>query len=322
MRKFLVVFLTVILCAAGALAQSEQAPTLRIVTEDGNRLPAELIYGNTKVKPLRLRPGTNTPITIDDADFFVQQHYIDFLSRFPDQGGFTFWQSEILGCGADAGCIDIKRQNVSAAFFLSIEFQESGYNVYRTYKAGFGNLAGKPVPVRREQFMPETRGLLDGVIVGVGNWAERLNANKASYALSFVNRADFKAAFPPSMTAAQFVDKLDQNAGGVLDAGERQSLVNALTTAGANDAQARANVLRAVADDQTLRDREFNKAFVLMQYFGYLKRNPDDEGIGGPDPNFLGFSFWLGKLNDNNGNFVQAEMVKAFITSIEYRGRF
>jgi hypothetical protein len=322
MRKFFVVFLTVVLCAAGALAQSQQAPTLRIVTEDGNRLPAELVYGNTKVKPLRLRPGTNTPITIDDADFFVQQHYIDFLSRFPDQGGFAFWQSEILNCGTDAACIDIKRQNVSGAFFLSIEFQESGFNVIRTNKAAFGNLPGKPVPVRREQFMPETRGLLDGIIVGVGNWNERFNANKAAYALSFVNRSDFKTAFPSSLTAAQFVDKLNANAGDVLDAGERQALITQLTNGGVNDAQTRANVLRAVADDQTLRDRETNRAFVLMQYFGYLKRNPDDNGVGGPDPNFLGYNFWLGKLNDNNGDFVRAQMVKAFIESIEYRERF
>ncbi len=62
------------------------------------------MYGNTKVKPLRLRPGTNTPITIDDSDFFVQQQYVDFLSRFPDQSGFAFWQDGINQCGADAVC--------------------------------------------------------------------------------------------------------------------------------------------------------------------------------------------------------------------------
>src|SRR5205085_7430253 len=61
------------LSTVAALAQSQQAPTLRIVSEDGNRLPSDLMYGNTKVKPMRLRPGTNTPITIDDSDFFVQQ---------------------------------------------------------------------------------------------------------------------------------------------------------------------------------------------------------------------------------------------------------
>jgi hypothetical protein len=322
MRKFFVVTLTVTLAAVCALAQSQQAPTLRIVTEDGNRLPAELVYGNTKVKPLRLRPGTNTPITIDDADFFVQQHYVDFLSRFPDQGGFAHWQREITDCGTDAACIELKRINVSGAFFLAIEFQESGFYAYRMHKAGFGNLPGKPVPVRREVFMPETRGLLNGVRVGIGDWENQLRANKAAYALAFVNRPEFQTAFPSSMTATEFVNKLNQNADGALDAAERQNLINDLTAAGVNNAQARANALRAVAEDRTLHDNEINKAFVLMQYFGYLKRNPDDPGLFGPDPQFLGYHHWLDKLNDNNGNFVAAEMVKAFITSIEYRGRF
>src|SRR6266581_7810047 len=84
-----------------AICASAQAPTLRIQTDDPN-LPSDLYYGNVKVKPLRLRPGTNTPITIDDSDFFVQQQYVDFLSRFPDQSGFAFWQNDINQCGANA----------------------------------------------------------------------------------------------------------------------------------------------------------------------------------------------------------------------------
>ena len=112
MRKFIVAVLLVTFAAVGALGQSQGAPTLRIVSEDGNKLPSELMYGNTKVKPLRLRPGTNQPITIDDTDFFVQQQYVDFLSRFPDPGGFAFWQGEINSCGADAACVDNKRVNV------------------------------------------------------------------------------------------------------------------------------------------------------------------------------------------------------------------
>ncbi len=73
-----------------------------------------------------------------------------------------------------------------------------------------------------------------------------------------------------------------------------------------------------MADDADLAQSEFNKAFVLMQYFGYLRRNPNDE----PDLNFGGYDFWLNKLNQFNGNLVQAEMVKAFISSGEYRRRF
>jgi hypothetical protein len=80
----------------------------------------------------------------------------------------------------------------------------------------------------------------------------------------------------------------------------------------------RAQVLRAVAEDQDLRSAEFNRAFVLMQYFGYLRRNPNDPH----DPDYSGYEFWLTKLNQFNGNFANAEMVKAFVTSGEYRQRF
>jgi hypothetical protein len=75
--------------------------------------------------------GTTNPI--DQAAFFVRQHYIDFLNREPDAGGFAFWTDQIAQCGSDAACIELKRINVSAAFFLAIEFQETGYLVYRTY---------------------------------------------------------------------------------------------------------------------------------------------------------------------------------------------
>src|SRR4029453_5289926 len=63
---------------------------------------------------------------IDGADFFVRQHYVDFLNREPDTAGFDFWTNEITSCGSDAQCIDVKRVNVSAAFFLSIEFERTG----------------------------------------------------------------------------------------------------------------------------------------------------------------------------------------------------
>src|SRR5215510_12771237 len=134
-----IIIASLLIAVAGVVALG-QAPTLQIVTADPN-LPSELYYGNVKVKPLRVRPGTNPPqfITIDDADFYVQQQYIDFLSRMPDQAGFNFWNSQITSCGNDAACIDIKRVNVSGAFFLSIEFQQTGYLVERIYKAAYGD---------------------------------------------------------------------------------------------------------------------------------------------------------------------------------------
>ena len=116
------------------------------------------------------------------------------------------------------------------------------------------------------------------------------------------------------MAEAEFVDKLNNNAGNPLSEMERNQLVSDL---GAGT-KTRAQILRAVAENQKLAQTEFNRAFVLMQYFGYLRRNPNDA----PDSNFDGYNFWLTKLNQFNGDFVQPEMVRAFIDSSEYRQRF
>lgn len=265
-------------------------------------------------------PPTVNPLT--DSQFFVRQHYHDFLNREPDTDGFQFWTHEIDVCGADAACREVKQINVSAAFFLSIEFQETGYLVYRSYKAAYGDLVWSmvvaPAPIIRfREFLPDTQRIGLGVQVGVGNWQQQLEANKNAYLLSFVQRARFITDFPLTMTADEFVTKLDQNAGHVLSAAEKSQLVSLLgTTPG--DAAKRASVVRMVADDTDLRQHELNRAFVLMQYYGYLRRNPDDS----PDANFGGWLFWLNKLDQFNGNFVQAEMVKAFLVSTEYRHRF
>jgi hypothetical protein len=252
----------------------------------------------------------------DNSPFFVAQHYRDFLSREPDQTGLNFWVNEIESCGRDAACREAKRSNVSAAFFLSIEFQQTGYLVYRLYKAAYGSAAGAPVPVRFQQFFPDTQEIGRNVVVGVGNWEAQLEANKQAFLLTFVRRAEFLARYPRTLSPTQFVDALNANAGGVLDATERQNLINELS---ANNTDAgRAGVLRRVAEDANLVQQEFNRAFVLMQYFGYLRRNPSDP----PNTDFGGFDFWLGKLNEFNGDYIAAEMVRAFISSIEYRQRF
>jgi hypothetical protein len=146
--------------------------------------------------------------------------------------------------------------------------------------------------------------------VGQGNWEATLESNKQAFCADFVQRPRFAAEFPPPMTAAQFVDKINSNAGNPLSPTERNQLVNSGMT--------RAQMLRAVAEHQNLVSAEFNRAFVLMQYFGCLRRNPNDP----PDSDYTGYDFWLTKLNQFNGNFQSAEMVKAFINSSEYRSRF
>lgn len=261
--------------------------------------------------------SAGAPNPIDAANFFVLQHYVDFLNREADPSGLAFWTNEITSCGSNTQCVEIKRINVSAAFFLSIEFQETGYLVYRLYKSGLGNLPGAPVPVSFLEFLRDTQRIGKGVQVGTPGWEAILEANKQAYALGFVQRTDFLAAFPISMTADQFVSKLDTNAGNVLSPTEKANLV-ALLGATPSDPTKRSQVLRMVAEDNDLFNGEFNKAFVLMQYFGYLRRSPNDA----PDTNFDGFNFWLGKLNSFGGNFINAEMVKSFLLSTEYRNRF
>ncbi|MCA1594028.1 MAG: DUF4394 domain-containing protein [Acidobacteria bacterium] len=249
--------------------------------------------------------------SIDDTTNFVRQHYHDFLSREADASGLAFWVNNIESCGESVGCRQVKRIDTSAAFFLSIEFQQTGYLVYRAQQAAF---ARAPVPVRLEEFLPDTQRIGRDVVIGAPGANEKLEANKRAFFDDFVMRPAFLAQYPQTLTAAQFVDALNANTGGSLSPAERDDLVSRLSAGQVNRAQA----LRAVAEDADFVRRESNRAFVLMQYFGYLRRNPNDF----PDADFSGYDFWLAKLDSFNGDFRRAEMVKAFITSTEYRKRF
>jgi len=255
---------------------------------------------------------TGTSINVIDATAaFVAQHYQDFLSRDPDPAGFAFWQNEINFCGNNPTCVEVKRINVSGAFYLAIEFQQTGSIVYRANLASFGTLP------KFSQFFADSARIGRNVIVNQPGWEALLEANKQAFYAGWVQLPAFQAAFPNSMTAAEFVDKLNTNAGNVLSPSERTALLNVLGGTPA-DLTKRASVFRSVVENQTFNNKEFNRAFVLMEYFGYLRRNADDP----PDNNLDGLNFWLNKLNTFNGNFVDAEMVKAFISSIEYRKRF
>ncbi|HEY0172719.1 MAG TPA: TIGR03118 family protein [Pyrinomonadaceae bacterium] len=410
---------------------------------------------------------------IDDAGFFVRQHYLDFLNREPDPAGLAFWTNEINSCGAVPSCVENKRVNVSASFFLSIEFQNTGYLAYRTHRAAFGEnaLGGSPVPVLYGNFMRDTQALQKGFVFGQPGADAVLEANKVAYFNEFVTRPEFVSKYRASLTNEQYVDSLLISAGltpgqvrlfvvQMTNSQENPPVTPTLTTGGPrpasfgtarfqfNDAQTalsftatinnidvtgsqtsdtndnltaahihaganappanngvvwgffgapfndnnpndqvffpsagvggtfsgkwdapegngttlaaqlnnlregrayinfhtrqfpggeirgnfpaatafrdslvaglngatmtRAQVLRAVAEAEEMQSREFNRAFVAMQYFGYLRRDPDTAG----------FNFWLNKLNAFGGNFQNAEMVKAFITSLEYRQRF
>ena len=338
MRKSFFVLLVVIFAFGGALAQSP--PTLRIVTETPN-LPSELFYGDIKVKPLRLRPGTNTPITIDDADFYTAQHYIDFLRRFPDAPGHAHWTGEITECSdiskrrpgeSEALCVDRKRTNTSAAFFVSPEFQNTGSFIIRVYWGTLGRLESAQCPGVPQNLPASCRPLYTeyindmaqinkGIVVNDALSPDVINANKRAFVEQFITRPNFQAAYG-SLNATQFVDKLSQTTGVALSSNDRAALINEAS----NPANRGSVVFKMVDGTQTTTggalnfqttygqqffNKEFDHVFVFMEYIGYLRRNPDQGG----------FNHWLNKLKFF-GNWVDAEMVRSFIVSPEYRSRF
>jgi CubicO group peptidase (beta-lactamase class C family) len=260
----------------------------------------------------------------ESDDFMVRQHYLDFLNRQPDPAGLEFWVNNIAICGGDQGCREVRRIDTSAAYFLSIEFQETGYLAERLYKVAFGDALatstlGGPhqiaVPtISRSEFLADTQAIGRDVIVGEAGWPTVLENNKQAFVTQFVERDRFLNAFPANMTPAAFVDTLNSNSGGALSQMEHDQLINEL----ASGVKTRAQVLRAIAEDQDLAKGELFRAFVLMQYFGYLRRNPNDA----PDSDYTGYDFWLSKMNQFHGDYVAAEMVKAFLTSAEYQARF
>ena len=277
---------------------------------------------------------------IDTAREFVKQQYRDFLNREADQAGEDFWTDNITLCSdparrpligqtrqTEAECTLRQRETTSGAFFLSPEFQYTGYYVYRMYQGALGR---QP---KLSEFTPDAQFVGAGILVNSQLSAAKINQNKADFAQQFVNCTDatksrcaeFKAIYD-GLNNQQYVDKLFETTGVNASPSERSALVNGLNAS--PPTETRASVLQKVVDGivvisegnqqftttygQAFYNSESNRAFVLLEYFGYMKRDPDDAG----------YAFWLGKLNQFNGNFVNAEMVLAFISSPEYRARF
>jgi hypothetical protein len=311
---------------AGSLVNQVGGVSVVATNLNGDTRPdlAACINGQLTVSLVNVTPGD-----LANTDYFVHQQYVDFLDREPDAGGFDFWANQIASCGTNQPCVDVKRINTSVAFYFSIEFQQTAYLVERLYKTAYGDALGTsttggahqlPVPVvRLNELLLDSEQINVGVIVLQPGWEAVLENNKQNFISQLVQRSRFQATLPPSLSPAEFVNRLDQNAGNVLTSSERAMLIGLFGgAADSSNATARAQALRQVAENQSLYSAEFNRAFVLMQYIGYLRRNPNEA----PDADYSGYDFWLTKLNNFHGNYIDAEMVKAFITSIEYRQRF
>ena len=262
---------------------------------------------------------------IDDPQTFVRQHYVDFLNREPDEPGLDFWTDNITKCNDPARrppgqtieqCLDKQRVTTSAAFFLSPEFQYTGGYIYRIYRAALGR-----APTFAE-FMADMQPISQGIVANNQLQASVINQNRSSYASQFLQRPAFKAIYD-NLNNGQDIDRLFQNTGVTPTEQEKSELLS-LLNANPNNL---ATVLFKVADGTNIIsegnvqftttygkahfDKVFNQAFVTMEYFGYLRRTPDEAG----------YNFWLDKLNFY-GNYLDAEMVRSFIVSPEYRARF
>jgi hypothetical protein len=288
----------------------------------------------TQVKSLNFTVSSTPPPAnpIDDAHEFVRWQYKDFLRREPDGPGWDHWTGEITICGnpasrfaneTEAQCVERKRANTSAAFFLSPEHQNTGSFVLRVYRGSLGRMPHfGGTGTASDEFTRDAATVAQGIVVNNSLSPSVINANKQAFVNQFVTRTEFQAIYG-GLNNTQYVDRLFQTTGVTPTAAERQALIDGL----GSGSETRASVLFKVVDGtltvtdgalvfqtnygKAFYDATFNAAFVQMEYFGYLQRDPDDGG----------YNFWLGKLNQF-GNWVDAQMVLAFINSPEYRSRF
>jgi hypothetical protein len=163
------------------------------------------------------------------------------------------------------------------------------------------------------EFLADTQKIGQGVIVNAPGWEQLLENNKRKFAGDFATRTPFKSLYD-ILSNQDYVNTLISNSGANLTQSERAALVNSLN----GFTKGREQVLREIVENQALYSAEYNAAFVEMQYFGYLRRNPQDA----PDNDLTGYNFWLNKLNEFGGDYRKAEMVKSFLVSGEYRQRF
>ena len=226
---------------------------------------------------------------IDTSRAFIVQHYMDFLNREPEPEGLKAWEDILNRC--QAGDDKCDRIEVSSGFFRSPEFQERGSFLYHFYSVSFGRL---PHYTEFEKDMSRTSGF---------QTAAEKEANKALFADDFVTRQEFKDRYDQFAGAADYVNALLNTAGVVLP--NRDALVSALQ----NGQMTRAQVLRSISESAEVRGKFYTEAFVVMQYFGYLRRDPD-----------ILYQEWIRKMNEDSGAY--RDMINGFMNSTEYRQRF
>jgi hypothetical protein len=270
-----------------ARANFSFSPAQRSFSQVGNR--TEAAFTGTR--------GGDTANPLDTPEYFVRQQYVDVLGREPEEAGFNFWSDQLLACGNDTSCMNTRRRDVAASFFISDEYQASGSYIYDVYAGALGR---RPA---YGEYSADRQQVVGGAT---------LDTAKTDFAQNFVQRAEFLTKYQQAMSAEAFVDALLQSvqSSGASLGDQRDNLIG-LYNQGTDLVTNRAAVVKALADNATYKQSQYNRSFVLTEYFAYLRRDIDQGG----------YEFWLNVLNNREpGNY--RGMVCSFVTSAEYQNRF
>ena len=231
---------------------------------------------------------------IDNSPFFVRQQYLDFLSREPEPAGFNAWLGVLNNCSDVNNNPVCDRNTVSSAFFRSQEFQLKGFFVFKFYRVTLGRL-------------PTYAEISTDMRKVTGQTAEEVFAKRDKFTQAWLQRQDFKERFE-KLNNNDFLDRFLGNLGidNLSGSVNRETLLNDLVTS----RKTRTEVVRALIEHTDVDAAEYNRAFVAMQYYGYLRRTPETAG----------FNSWLNYMNANPTDF--RTMVNGFMNSVEYRLRF
>jgi uncharacterized delta-60 repeat protein len=261
--------------------------------------PVSLVVDQTEINFTAIPNAIPTQNPLDTPLFFVRQQYLDFLGREPDAGGLAYWTGQLNLCGSDTSCINQRRIDISAAYFMSDEFQQTAQFVYLIYQGALGRRA------TYAEFSTDRLQL-------VANPDSTLDQLTARLAWAFVQRPEFVQKYPAALTGDAFVDALLQairQSSGVDLSIQRAALLATYNT-GPTLADSRGLTVKAAINNAAFTAAEYNPGFVLTQYFGYLRRDPDQAG----------YDFWVNVLNHSPSSYHG--MVCSFVTSAEYQQRF
>lgn len=243
-------------------------------------------------------PSPQNPI--DDPSFFIREQYSDFLGRTPDPTGFKNWQDTLGNCpGGGFGLqnADCDRVKVAMSTFQSEEFQTRGYWAYRFYEVAFGR---RP---NYAEFIP------DMALIGGPKSPAEGEASKQQFINAFVLRQEFVGKYGALTDPTQYVDALLQTAG-LPNLSIRSLLISDLQASRITRAQA----LEQIVETKDVEDKFYNRGFISMLYFGFVRRDPDPTG----------FDNHINNLANPVGDYTDKvrHIVFDFIYSTEYRGRF